>query len=95
MLTQKGLMEKCLFPGWVRDAEKDKLLQESTLFMLPSYQEGLPMAILDAMAYGLPIVSTYVGGIPQLIQNGESGYLAQPGDCQAIADGILQYLKSY
>ncbi|WP_292191231.1 glycosyltransferase family 4 protein [Butyrivibrio sp.] len=94
MLTQKGLMEKCLFPGWVRDAEKDKLLQESTLFMLPSYQEGLPMAILDAMAYGLPIVSTYVGGIPQLIQNGESGYLAQPGDCQAIADGICRILDN-
>lgn len=94
MLTSKGLMEKCLFPGWVRDAKKDRLLQESTLFMLPSYQEGLPMAILDAMAYGLPIVSTNVGGIPQLIQDGKGGYLAEPGDCQKIADGICKILDN-
>ncbi|WP_242826141.1 glycosyltransferase family 4 protein [Butyrivibrio sp. VCB2006] len=91
-LSEKGLMEKCLFPGWVRGEQKDKLLMESSLFMLPSYQEGLPMAILDAMAYGLPVVSTEVGGIPQLIENGKSGFLAKPGDCKAIADGICRIL---
>ena len=94
MLEKKGLSEKCLFPGWVRDEAKDKLLQESAVFMLPSYQEGLPMAILDAMAYGLPVVSTYVGGIPQLISNGINGHLAQPGDCEAIADGICRILDN-
>ena len=94
MLEQKGLSEKCLFPGWVRDEAKDRLLRESAVFMLPSYQEGLPMAILDAMAYGLPVVSTYVGGIPQLINNGVNGYLAQPGDCEAIADGICCILDN-
>lgn len=93
-LDQMGLMDNCLFPGWVRGADKEKLLKESTLFLLPSYQEGLPMAILDAMAYGLPVVSTNVGGIPQLIVNSENGYIAEPGDHVKIAEGICRVLDN-
>ena len=93
-LEQAGLMKNCRFPGWVRGGEKDKLLKESSLFLLPSYQEGLPMAILDAMAYGLPVVSTNVGGIPQLIVSGESGFIAEPGDCDKLSDGICRILDN-
>ena len=85
--------EKALFPGWVRDSAKDAVLKESAVFLLPSYNEGLPMAVLDAMAYGLPVVSTNVGGIPQLVDNGSSGYIAEPGDCDALAEGICRLLS--
>ena len=85
--------EKVLFPGWVRGGDKDKYLKESAVFMLPSYDEGLPMSILDAMAYGLPIVSTNVGGIPQLVANDKSGYICDPGDVKGIAGGINKLLS--
>ena len=50
------------------------------------------MSILDAMAYGLPIVSTEVGGIPQQVKNGVNGYLAKPGDAKALASAIVALL---
>ena len=81
------------FPGWVRDSMKDKILVESAVFLLPSYQEGQPMSILDAMAYGLPVVSTEVGGIPQQVKNGVNGYLTKPGDTGACAEGIAALLS--
>lgn len=80
------------FPGWVRGDAKDRYLKESSLFLLPSYQEGMPMSILDAMGYGLPIVSTYVGGIPKLVSE-ENGILCEPGDAAGIADAIIKVLE--
>ncbi len=83
---------KVIFPGWVRDKVKDRHLSQAAVFMLPSYNEGMPMSILDAMAYGLPVASTNIGGIPQLVKDGESGFLAQPGDADKISDGIAALL---
>ena len=83
---------KVSFPGWVRDGEKEKVLSEAALFLLPSYNEGQPMSILDAMAYGLPIISTNVGGIPQQVDNGKSGFLCAPGDINGFAEGIVALL---
>lgn len=80
------------FPGWVRGEDKARLLRESSLYILPSYNEGLPMSILDAMGYALPIVSTTVGGIPQLVTNGGNGMLTAPGDTKAMADAIVDIL---
>ena len=86
--------ETALFPGWIRGDEKDKILRESSVYLLPSYDEGLPMSILDAMAYGLPVVATYVGGIPKLVANCESGYLCKPGDTDLISNSIVKILSS-
>lgn len=82
-----------VFPGWVRGKKKDELLRQSSIFLLPSYHEGQPMSILDAMAYGLPVVSTLVGGIPKLVDDGKSGYLVHPGDTEAISERIVTLLK--
>ena len=84
--------EKALFPGWVRGEEKDKFLRESSIYLLPSYDEGLPMSILDAMAYGLPVVSTNVGGIPKIVRGGVNGFISGPGDVDSISDGIAKLL---
>lgn len=81
------------FPGWVRGEDKARLLRESSLYFLPSYNEGLPMSVLDAMGYALPIVSTNVGGIPQLVTNGRNGMLTEPGDTQAMAEAIVHILE--
>ena len=92
VFLEKGLSEEVSFPGWVRGREKERLLEESSIFLFPSYNEGMPMALLEAMAYGLGIVTTSVGGIPQLIQDGVSGFLATPGDTEALATAIERLL---
>lgn len=80
-------------PGWVRGEEKCRLLEEAALFFLPSYTEGMPMSILEAMGYGLPIVSSNVGGIPQLVTDGENGFLCKPGDAEGFAEAIIRILE--
>ena len=81
------------FTGWVRDKEKDELLRKSDIFFLPSYNEGMPMSILDAMGYGLPIVSTNVGGIPKIVKNEENGYTVKAGDIDGFANAIISILS--
>jgi glycosyltransferase involved in cell wall biosynthesis len=80
--------------GWVDDQRVVELLGHSDLYALPSYDEGLPMGILEAMASGLPIISTPVGGIPDAVIDGANGYLIEPGDSEALADRILTYSKN-
>lgn len=92
ILKEKRLMKYVEFPGWLRNSDKDCILRESDIFFLPSYNEGMPMAILDAMGYGLPIVSTNVGGIPKLIHNGFNGFINEPGDIIGFADSISYLL---
>lgn len=60
--------------------------------MLPSYNEGMPMSILDAMGYGLPIVSTTVGGIPKIVHDSINGYLCNAGDIASFSENIVKLL---
>lgn len=92
-ITPDNLKNNIIYPGWVKGKEKDKLLREADLFFLPSYNEGMPMSILDAMGYGLPVVSTTVGGIAKIVHDGVNGYLCKPGEIMSQAEAILQILK--
>lgn len=80
-----GIAEQVDILGWVVGAAKEAELMRASVFALPSYNEGLPMAILEAMAAGLPIVSTPIGGIPDAVRDGVDGYLVRPGDVDALA----------
>jgi len=80
-------------PGWITGEKKDALLRESAIFLLPSHMEAMPMSILEAMGYGLPIVSCDVGGIPQVVQKDINGKLYSPGDTDKMAEGIISYLS--
>jgi glycosyltransferase involved in cell wall biosynthesis len=71
-------------PGWVGRAEKQSLLERAAVLVLPSYAEGLPMCLLEAMAAGLPVVTTAVGGIPDVVTDGVNGFLFTPGDTAAL-----------
>lgn len=86
--------DNVVFPGWIRDEKKEQCLREADVFLLPSYSEGMPMAILDAMGCGLPIVSTKVGGIPKIVQHGINGYLYEPGDSENMAQAIINLLTN-
>lgn len=92
LFEQKGAAEGVSFPGWVRGEEKERLLGESSIFLFPSYNEGMPMALLEAMAYGLAAVTTNVGGIPKVIDHGVNGYLCNPGNIGDIAERVSELL---
>lgn len=66
------------FAGWVQGDEKRKLLRESKILLLPSRHEGMPMSILEAMAFGEAVISTKVGGIPEAVEDNASGVLIEP-----------------
>lgn len=79
--------------GWVHGEQKTRLLNSCRIYILPSYFEGLPMSILEAMASGVPVIATSVGGIPDAIQDGVEGYLLAPGDVKGLADRIARLLN--
>lgn len=87
------LLSHVQFPGWVGGKEKSAFLQQSDVFFLPSYSEGMPMSILDAMSYGMPIVSTLVGSIPEVVREGQNGYLFIPGDTDGMAKALVNILQ--
>ena len=86
-----GVSEFVHLPGWVDGAEKEKLLSEAALFVLPSYFEGLPVGVLEAMAYGMPVIATDVGGVRDAVGD-EAGVLIVPGDVSALAHAIEKLL---
>jgi glycosyltransferase involved in cell wall biosynthesis len=77
------------FAGWVNGGKKAELLNSCDVYVLPSYFEGLPISILEAMSYGKPVISTNVGGIPEIVKPGFNGWLFQPGDHAAL-DSIIK-----
>lgn len=89
-IGQLNVQDMFFFPGWIRGDEKDVMLKNADIFILPSYNEGMPMSILDACGYGLPVISTVVGGIPKLVRNGDNGFLYEPGDTDGIAEGCFK-----
>lgn len=91
-LKKQGLTDSVSFPGWVRGETKERLLKESGIFFFPSYNEGMPMAVLEAMAYGMAILTTDVGGIPKLITDDVDGFLCKPGDIDHMARRLEQLL---
>lgn len=87
-----GVAENVRILGWVAGIEKQRLLAEASIYILPSYNEGLPMGVLEAMSAGLPVVTTPVGGIPDAVQDGVEGYLVEPGDIDGLANAIEKLL---
>jgi glycosyltransferase involved in cell wall biosynthesis len=88
-----GVAHAVQFPGYVEGAAKSALLAQASVFVLPSHIEAMPMSVLEAMAHGLPVVATTVGGIPQAVRNGVDGLLFAPRDVAALADALVRVLS--
>lgn len=93
-IKQNHLDDVVKFEGWVSGSKKQELLSLADVYILPSYNEGLPLSVLEAMSYKLPIISTTVGGIPEIVENGINGFLITPGDQEAIFDRIITLINN-
>lgn len=89
-----GVGDRVRVLSWIDPVERDRLLAESDVFVLPSHAEGLPMSLLEAMAAGLPVITTPVGGIPDVVEHGAEGLLVAPGDRTQLTGSMAQYIRS-
>lgn len=93
LVTELSLGEYVTIFNWLDPHQRDKLLLEVDVFVLPSYNEGLPMALLEAMSLALPVITTPVGGIPEVVTHEYNGLLVQPGDIYLLSEAIKKLIK--
>lgn len=84
-----NITDKIIVEGIRNDIPE--ILSALDIFVLPSLSEGLPLALLEAMASGKPVVGSNVGGIPEVIEEGVNGYLAMPGNASQLAQAIIKF----
>ena len=94
LITKHGLGPYVRITGWLSGDQVKQEILAARAMVLPSYSEGLPVVIMEAMALRRPIISTYVAAIPELVVPGEHGWLVQPGDIDALVDAMRQCLKA-
>jgi len=92
LVNKYNLSQYVEFAGWVSGKDKEKYYRDNQLFVLPSYNEGLPMSILEAMSFGMPIIATDVGDVSCAVD--ENGFLIKPGDIKGLSDRILKIYSS-
>jgi glycosyltransferase involved in cell wall biosynthesis len=90
LIADLNLTNKITILEWLDAEQRDKLLATADAFILPSYNEGLPMSMLESMAWGLPVIVTPVGGIPEVIIDRQNGLLVEPG----IQDQLVEAMQS-
>jgi glycosyltransferase involved in cell wall biosynthesis len=88
-----GIEDRVEFLGWVNEQQVTALLHRTDVFVLPSRYENQPLTILEAMAAGLPVISTRIGAIPEQVRDGVSGILVDPGDVRALRDALLRLIE--
>jgi glycosyltransferase involved in cell wall biosynthesis len=91
-IERLGLTDRINLPGWVESEQAWRLLSQSDVLLLPSRLEGLPVAILEAMAAGVVVITTPVGAIPDAIVDGETGLLVPVGDALALGAAIAKLI---
>jgi colanic acid/amylovoran biosynthesis glycosyltransferase len=89
----RGLGDTVIFHGFTPQDKLDDLYRGADIFALPSFAEGVPGVLMEAMAMEIPCVSTWITGIPELIRNGVDGFLVAPSDVGAFADAIRKLIE--
>ena len=92
-LEKDGLCDKVRLTGWLSNYQVADYLNQMKLLVLPSYEEGLPNIILEAMACGTPVLATPVGGIPDVIKDEKTGFILEDNSAESIARGVIKALN--
>ncbi|MFC1738963.1 glycosyltransferase family 4 protein [Planctomycetota bacterium] len=90
-----GIGSSVQFLGWLKNSQKAEVFRQASVFCLPSYGEGVPMAMLEAIAYQVPVVVTPVGGIPDVVSDRYNGLFVKPGKDVEIAQAIIDILTNH
>jgi colanic acid/amylovoran biosynthesis glycosyltransferase len=90
-----GISDRVSFLGFLTEDEVIRELQDSDLFVLPSFVEGLPVSAMEAMAVGVPVIATNIAGTSELIEDGRTGLLVRPSDSEALADAVVRMINNY
>lgn len=94
LIKEYGLEDNVTFVGWASGDKKVELLRNADVFVLPTYADAFPMSVLEAMEFGMPVISTTIGSIPEMVIEGENGYLIEPGDTEGLYQIIMRYLEN-
>lgn len=92
-VEELGIQHRIAHVGWIDGNLKNQILAETMINCLPSYNEGLPMTILETMSKGIPNISTNIASIPEVIINDENGFLIKPGDVDALSQRLVSLIN--
>ena len=93
-IAEYGLERNVTITGWMSGQDVREELLKARAMVLPSFAEGLPVVIMEALGLGRPVISTYVAGIPELVENGKCGWLVPAGSVDALEDAMRQVLEA-
>jgi glycosyltransferase involved in cell wall biosynthesis len=93
-ISSQKLEDRVQITGWLSNEAVRRHIQDSRALVLPSFAEGLPVVLMEALALGRPVVTTHVAGIPELVKDGQSGWLVPAGSVEQLADAIAQTLRT-
>lgn len=91
---QEKKLQNMRVGGWITAEKKEEVMRNTVLHLLPSYHEGLPMAILETMAEGVPNLASNVGGIPQVVYDEQNGYVIEPADINTMVRKLTSFLAN-
>ncbi|MDM3870611.1 glycosyltransferase family 4 protein [Porticoccus sp. W117] len=92
LAIELGLSERVIFHGFANRSQVREWLSMADIFVLPSFAEGIPVALMEAMACGTPVIATYVGGVIELVRDRETGLVVSPSDVSGLSEAIASYL---
>ena len=91
-IERHGLQDRVSITGWISSERVRQELLAARAMVLPSFAEGLPVVIMEAMALGRPVVTTSIAGIPELVRHGTDGWLVPAGDVHALTQALSDLL---
>jgi colanic acid/amylovoran biosynthesis glycosyltransferase len=94
LIQQHGLQQHVSLAGWASSATVFEKFRQARAMVLPSTSEGLPVVIMEALALGRPVVSTYIAGIPELVRDGQEGFLIPAGDTPTLVQALVRVLTT-
>jgi glycosyltransferase involved in cell wall biosynthesis len=93
-IDRRGLRNAVRITGWLSNAEVREEMRRARAVVLPSFAEGLPVVLMEALALGRPVITTYVAGIPELVEQGVHGWLVPAGSLDALTEALRQALQA-